>query len=73
MKISRQQIVAYVSALKPGGTSEFTSSRLGDSPLLPDLLAQIPPEETIGTVTADGAYDTHRCHGAIIDRGAEAV
>ena len=22
---------------------------------------------------ADGAYDTRRCHGAIIDRGAEAV
>uniref|UniRef100_UPI0026186F3E transposase n=1 Tax=uncultured Jannaschia sp. TaxID=293347 RepID=UPI0026186F3E len=36
-------------------------------------LTQIPPEETIGTVTADGAYDTRRCHGAIIDRGAEAV
>ena len=52
---------------------EFTSSRQGDSPLLPELLAQIPPEETIGTVTADGAYDTRRCHGAIIDRGAEAV
>ena len=52
---------------------EFTSSRQGDSPLLPDLLAQIPPEEAIGTVTADGAYDTRRCHDAIIDRGAEAV
>ena len=52
---------------------EFTSSRQGDSPLLPELLAQIPPEEAIGTVTADGAYDTRRCHGAIIDRGADAV
>jgi hypothetical protein len=52
---------------------EFTSSRQGDSPLLPELLAQIPPEKTIGTVTADGAYDTRRCHGAIIDRGADAV
>jgi len=52
---------------------EFTSSRQGDSPLLPNLLTQIPSEETIGTVTADGAYDTRRCHGAIIDRGAEAV
>ena len=40
---------------------EFTSSRQGDSPLLPELLAQIPPEEVIGTVTADGAYDTRRC------------
>jgi hypothetical protein len=52
---------------------EFTSSRQGDSPLLPELLAQIPPEEAIGMVTADGAYDTRRCHGAIIDRGADAV
>ncbi len=52
---------------------EFTSSRQGDSPLLPELLAQIPPEETVGTVTADGAYDTRRCHGAIIGRGADAI
>ena len=52
---------------------EFISNRQGDSPLLPELLAQIPPEEAIGMVTADGAYDTRRCHGAIIDRGAEAV
>ena len=52
---------------------EFTSSRQGDSPLLPDLLAQIPPDNAIGTVTADGAYDTRRCHGAIIDRGADAI
>ena len=34
---------------------EFTSSREGDSPVLPDLLAQIPPDEAIGTVTADGS------------------
>ncbi|MBB3713825.1 hypothetical protein FHS00_003432 [Limimaricola variabilis] len=27
---------------------EFSSSRQGDSPLLPELLAQIPLEETIG-------------------------
>jgi len=52
---------------------EFTSSRQGDSPLLPELLAQIPPEEAIGTVTADGACDTRGCHGAVIDRGADAV
>lgn len=29
-------------------------------------------EET-GTVTADGAYDTRRCHNAIIDRHATAI
>jgi len=52
---------------------EFTSSRQGDSPLLPELLAQIPEEEEIATVTADGAYDTRRCHAAIIEHGADAV
>ncbi len=51
----------------------FTSSRQGDSPLLPDLLAQIPEGEEIATVTGDGAYDTRRCHTAIIERGAGAV
>jgi len=52
---------------------EFTSSRQGDSPLLPELLSQIPPDEPINTVAADGAYDTRRCHGAIIERGADAI
>ena len=34
---------------------ELTPSREGDRPVLPDLLDQIPQDETIGTVTADGA------------------
>lgn len=45
-------------------------SSAGDSPILPELLDQIPEVEEIGTVTADGAYDTRRCHTAIIDRQA---
>ncbi len=52
---------------------EFTSGSDGDSPVLPDLLDQIPEGEDIGTVTADGAYDTRRCHTAIIDRQATAI
>ena len=52
---------------------EFTPSPEGDSPVLPDLLGQIPQDEDIGTVTADGAYDTRRCHSAIIARGGTAV
>jgi hypothetical protein len=52
---------------------EFTSSREGDSPVLPDLLAQIPSDEAIGTVTADGAYDTRTCHSAIAGRGGAAI
>ena len=52
---------------------EFTSSREGDSPVLPDLLAQVPADQPIGTVTADGAYDTRKCHSAIVERGATAI
>ena len=52
---------------------EFTSSDHGDSPVLPHLLDQIPPDEQIGTVTGAGAFDTRRCHSAILDRGGTAV
>ena len=52
---------------------EFTSSREGDSPVLPGLLAQIPPDQPIATVTADGAYDTRKCHSAIVERGGTAI
>lgn len=41
--------------------------------MLPDLLNQIPADGTISSVTADGAYDTRKCHDAIADRGAHAV
>ena len=37
---------------------EVTSNAIGDAPLLPELLAQIAPEEAIANVTADSAYDT---------------
>jgi hypothetical protein len=43
---------------------EFTPSSDGDSPVLPELMDQIPDGEEIGTVTADGAYDPRRCHTA---------
>jgi hypothetical protein len=52
---------------------EFTSSREGDSPVLLDLLAQIPSDQPIGTVMADGAYDTRTCHTAIAERGGAAI
>jgi hypothetical protein len=52
---------------------EFSSSGISDAPMLPELLNQIPPEQEIGSVTADGAYDTRNCHDAIADRGAAAV
>ena len=52
---------------------EITGSHIGDAPVLPDLLGQIPIGEEIGSVTADGAYDMRNCHDAIADRGAHAV
>ena len=52
---------------------EITGSHICDAPVLPDLLNQIPAHEQIGSVTADGAYDTRKCHDAIADRGAHAV
>ncbi len=52
---------------------EFTPSRDGDSPILPELLDQIPEDEQIGTVTADGDNDTCRCHVMIIERQATAI
>lgn len=52
---------------------EITGSHIGDAPVLPDLLSQIPADEEIASVTADGAYDTRKCHDAIADRSAHAV
>ncbi|MEP6064342.1 MAG: IS5 family transposase [Paracoccaceae bacterium] len=52
---------------------EVTSSNTGDAPMLPELLNQTPPDQDIGSVTADGAYDTRKCHEAIAARDAHAV
>ena len=52
---------------------EVTSCDVGDAPMLPDLLSQIPPDQEIASVTADGAYDTCKCHDVIAERGAAAV
>ncbi len=65
---------------------EVTGSRVGpsrgllanrcratDAPMMPPLLDQIPKGQIIESVTADGAFDTRGCHGAIAARGAQAV
>ena len=52
---------------------EVTTNEVGDAPMLSELLSQIPTNEEIKTVTADGAYDTKNCHQAIAKRGADAV
>jgi hypothetical protein len=53
--------------------AEFTTSDVGDAPMLPELLNQLPPEQEIASVTADGAFDTRKCHEAIAERGAVAI
>ena len=52
---------------------EAASSSIGDAPVLPDLLNKIPPDEEIGSVTVDGAYNTRECHNAIAAHNAHAV
>lgn len=52
---------------------EITANSVGDAPMLPALLDQIPPEESIESVGGDGAYDTKACHAAIASRGACAL
>ena len=68
-----RSILAMDTATSDIRAVEFTPSSDGDSPVLPELLDQIPEGEDIGTVTADGAYDTRRCYTAIIDRQATAI
>jgi Transposase DDE domain len=46
---------------------------VGDAPMLPKLLDQIPPKQEIASVTADGAFDTRKCYDAIAARGAAAI
>lgn len=52
---------------------EVTDNSVGDAPVLPHLLGQIPSDEPVASVSADGAYDTKACHGSIAQRGAQAV
>jgi hypothetical protein len=52
---------------------EVTDNGVGDAPMLPELMGQIPEDEPIASVHADGAYDTRGCHEAIAERGAQAI
>jgi len=44
---------------------KVTTSNVADAPMLPGLLDQVASDQEIATVTADGAYDTRKCHDAI--------
>jgi len=51
---------------------EVTDNSIGDAPVPPTLLDQIPAE-MIASVSGDGAYDTKDCHEAIALRAAHAI
>lgn len=53
--------------------AEIAGNHIGDAPVLLDILSQIPEEQDIVSITAEGAYDTRKCHDAFADRGADAV
>ena len=42
-------------------------------PCCPNYWPRSPADQDIACVTADGAYDTRKCHDAIAERGANAV
>ena len=52
---------------------EITDNAIGDAPMLPELLAQIPEDEPRHSVSADGAYDAKACHETIASRQAAAI
>ena len=41
---------------------EVTDNSVGDAPMLPELMGQIPLDQPMASVSADGAYDTRACH-----------
>lgn len=52
---------------------EATTSNVGDALIPPELLNQIPPDQDIGSLTADGEYGTRKCHDAIAARNTHTV
>lgn len=52
---------------------EMTDNSTGDASTLPELLKKIPVNESILSVSGDGAYDTKKCHQAIAKRNAEPI
>ena len=40
--------------------AEFSSGDVGDAPMLPELLDQIPPDPPLASVTADAAFDPRK-------------
>ena len=50
-----------------------TSHNVSDASVTPDLLDQLPKDESLGSVTGDGAYDSRQVYEAVIEHGATPI
>ena len=50
-----------------------TSHNVSDASVIPDLLDQLPKDESLDSVTGDGAYDTRQVYEAVIEHGATPI
>ncbi|MFT9384195.1 MAG: hypothetical protein ABF553_06230 [Acetobacter orientalis] len=51
----------------------MTGNEIGDAPVQPALLEQIPEDEEIASARIDGAYHTKQCPEIIANRGTQTV
>ena len=52
---------------------EVTTNNIGNAPMLPELQNQIPPNQVVGSVRADGEYFTRKCYEATAASDANTV
>ena len=51
----------------------MTSNNVSDAAVIPDLLEQLPKDESLESLTGDGAYDTKQVYEAVIRHGATPI
>ncbi len=73
MPVFSNAAIQFCQSIKVLFKLPLTPSRECDSPVLSDLLEQVPQDGAIGSGTADGADDIRRCQSAIIALGGTAA
>lgn len=51
----------------------MTSNNVSDAVVVPHLLAQLPADESLLSVTGDGAYDTQHVYAAVMRRNVMPI
>jgi len=72
-RISRKILVGIDEEKLEVRTVEAMSRNVSGVPMLSELHNQIPFDQDIGSLSADGAYDTRKCQDSIAARSAHAV